>query len=156
MTLSIPCALATRISVAIDTANASDENGLTTPEVPMMEIPPSIPSRGLKVFEAIRSPSGTEITTVAPAYSDLVCSPPNSSFKLCVIISKGVLLIAASPIFSPSPGRVTLPTPAPPKILTPGSFSGVTVAKIEIPFVISGSSPDSLIHSHVTELPSVL
>ena len=34
--------------------------GSTIPVVPRMEMPPSIPSRGLKVFFASASPSGTE------------------------------------------------------------------------------------------------
>ena len=34
-----------------------------TPDVPMIDMPPSIPSLGLKVFRAISSPPGTEMVT---------------------------------------------------------------------------------------------
>ena len=39
---------------------------IAIPEVPRMEIPPVIPSLGLKVFLPISTPSGTEITTFSP------------------------------------------------------------------------------------------
>ena len=40
--------------------------GSTMPLVPRMEIPPSMPRRGLKVFFASTSPSGAEIVTLIP------------------------------------------------------------------------------------------
>ena len=39
------------------------------PEVPKMEIPPTIPSLGLKVFSATAFPSGALITTFAPSFA---------------------------------------------------------------------------------------
>ena len=40
--------------------------GRTMPLVPRMEMPPSMPSRGLKVRPARASPVGTEITARSP------------------------------------------------------------------------------------------
>ena len=68
--------------------------GRTMPLVPKMEIPPSMPKRGLKVRFANRSPSGTEMVIrspwAAPAWSRaaLTCS---------AIIRRGVELMAAAP-----------------------------------------------------------
>ena len=42
----------------MELTKASEENGFTMPEVPIMEMPPSIPRRGLKVRLAISSPPG--------------------------------------------------------------------------------------------------
>ena len=84
------------ISSFIVSINASVLIGLTIPLVPMIDIPPSIPICGLKVFFATSSPSGADISTVTPilmqcSYKSLV----SASF----IIFLGTLLIAYSPIF---------------------------------------------------------
>ena len=47
--VSQPIALATLASFRIEAIKASDEKGRTIPDVPIMEIPPIIPSFGLKV-----------------------------------------------------------------------------------------------------------
>ena len=59
----LPVARPTSIDLRMESTNASEEKGFTIPEVPMIEIPPSIPRRGLKVRRAISSPPGTEIVT---------------------------------------------------------------------------------------------
>lgn len=56
-------ARATSMDLRMELINASEEKGFTMPDVPMMEIPPSIPKRGLKVRFAISSPLGTEMVT---------------------------------------------------------------------------------------------
>ena len=58
------------------------------PDTPMILMPPSMPSRGLKVRRAISAPLGTEMVILR----DL----PNCS-KLCFIISRGALLMAGEP-----------------------------------------------------------
>lgn len=45
---------------------ASAEKGRTMPDVPMMEMPPMMPSFGLNVLVASSSPPGTEIVTISP------------------------------------------------------------------------------------------
>ena len=40
--------------------------GSTIPEVPKIEMPPTMPIWGLNVFWAMASPSGTEMVTSAP------------------------------------------------------------------------------------------
>ena len=45
---------------------ASEEKGRTMPEVPMMEMPSTIPSLGLKVRCANSFPPGTEMVTSSP------------------------------------------------------------------------------------------
>ena len=58
------------------------------PETPTIDIPPTIPNRGLKVRPAISSPPGTKIVT-----SKFL---PKAD-KFCWIIALGTLLMAGSP-----------------------------------------------------------
>ena len=60
------------------------------------------------------------------------------------IICCGTSLMAAAPMGSPKPGRVTRPTPSPPRIAIPPSPPGSTVTQISRPSVMSGSSPACL------------
>lgn len=62
-TRGLSVARATSIDLRIELTNASLENGFTIPDVPMMDSPPSMPRRGLKVRLAISSPPGTEMVT---------------------------------------------------------------------------------------------
>ena len=55
-TRGLSVARATSIDLRIELTNASLENGFTIPDVPMMDSPPSMPRRGLKVRLAISSP----------------------------------------------------------------------------------------------------
>ena len=68
--------------------------GSTMPEVPRMEMPPTMPRAGLKVFEAMASPSGTEITTRKPQGSPAARRTSSSAW---VIICRGTWLMAAAP-----------------------------------------------------------
>ena len=69
--------------------------GSTMPDVPMMDIPPSIPSLGLNVFFAISSPSGADMMTLSESVqSDISMTSLTSSS----IILLGTELIAAFPI----------------------------------------------------------
>ena len=56
-------ALATSIPLWIECIHAEHENGITTPVVPRMDMPPTIPSCGFQVFSASASPPGTDIST---------------------------------------------------------------------------------------------
>ena len=113
--------------------------GRTMPVEPRMEMPPSIPSRGLKVFAASRDPSGTEITASRPP-----CSPVSSNAcrSWSLIICRGPELMAAAPTGWFRPGRVTRPTPCPPSMRMSVSVLR-TVATTNAPLVTSQSSPPS-------------
>ena len=122
----------------MDATSASSLMGSTMPEVPRMEIPPTMPSRGLKVRAASASPSGTEISTTRPPvypYSRQTVSTPSR------IIFRGTGLMAGSPTGTESPGFVTRPTPTPPVKTSPGLCAKDTLAQTMEPLVISGSSP---------------
>ena len=133
----------TSTSRRMERTKASDEKGMTMPDVPTMEIPSTMPSFGLNVCRAIFSPSGTAIVTSKGVSQSAVSSR--------VIISRGVRLMAGPPISRPRPGNVTRPTPSPCKkrIPSPSSSRSATVAQILQPFVTSGSSPASLITAAV-------
>ena len=64
--VSAPRATATSAWRTMEATKASDEKGLTTPEVPTMEIPSMIPRRGLKVFEASSLPAGMLMVISTP------------------------------------------------------------------------------------------
>src|SRR6266536_19373 len=136
-TVVSPCAAATCTACTTLARQEAVENGRTIPVVPRMEMPPSTPSRRLVVLRAIRSPSGTLITTRMPR-------SPTTSVTAWVIIARGTGLIAGPPTGSPSPGLVTTPTPTPPASSTPGAARQETVAVRCAPCVTSGSSPASL------------
>ena len=68
--------------------------GMTIPLVPSTEIPPVMPSLGLKVFAAVFSPSGMVITTDIP---QLQPQSRQTSSTLSAIILRGVELMAALP-----------------------------------------------------------
>jgi len=136
----------TLISVRIVSRRACSLMGSTIPVVPRMEMPPTMPSFGLKVFSASARPSGTEMVTERPTHrarpglvSSLVrslfgmsrrsfessCRAPGkhsetASRTACAIMARGVLLMAAAPTGWSSPGLVTRPTPSPPSIEIPG------------------------------------
>ena len=113
----------------------------TTPVVPRMEIPPSTPSRGFIVRRAISSPPGTLTVTVTPRPRPAAAA--TASAAASPIIRLGTELIAGPPTSSPRPGRVTVPTPSPPRRSSPGSRDQATVAVTRAPWVTSGSSPAS-------------
>ena len=115
---------------------------MTTPVVPRIERPPTMPRRGFQVFSASRSPSRTPIsTTTSPAAP---CAAATSA-TVSHIIRRGTGLIAGSPTGTGSPGRVTVPTPGPARNSTPhpGAPSR-TVEWTSARWVTSGSSPASL------------
>ena len=149
-----PCARCCVISTRILSTSAFSLIGSTIPDVPRIEMPPLIPSRGLNVFAAIFSPSGTEIVAFRlPSYWYLSAA----SSSALHIMERGTGLIAASPTFCESPGLVTLPTPIPPSTiqsLFPEILS--TFAYTSTPSVVSGSSPACLRTAHVTELASIV
>ena len=112
--------------------------GFTMPLVPSIEIPPVTPSRGLNVFLAVRSPSGTETVT-------LTALPPRTSLRASQIILRGAGLMAGSPGGTLSPASVTVPTPLPAANVTGPSESPISREALTVtPFVMSGSSPASL------------
>ena len=65
-TVSSPWAASTEIACSTLARQDAVENGRTMPVVPRIEMPPMMPSLALVVLRAIRSPSGTEMITVAP------------------------------------------------------------------------------------------
>ncbi len=136
--VSRPSAAITSTACSTLARQAAVENGRTTPVVPRMEMPPTMPRRGLVVLRAMRSPPGTLTTTRAPLPSRSSTSP-----TAAVIWRRGTGLMAGPPIGRPSPGRVTRPTPSPPSMRRPGSGSRKTRAVRWAPWVTSGSSPAS-------------
>ena len=141
------------ISARIVSSRARSLMGSTIPLVPRIEMPPSMPSFGLKVFAASSLPRGTLTVTSKPAGSKgtpVFCGipvevrPPASCTASCtasLIMRRGVLLMAAFPTGWSRPGLVTRPTPSPPSILIPGIPEWATSARTRMPSVTSGSSP---------------
>jgi hypothetical protein len=113
----------------------------TTPVVPRMEMPPSTPSRGFMVLRAITSPPGTLMVTESPRPA--AAAAATACRAASPIMRRGTALIAGPPTSSPSPGRVTVPTPSPPRSSSPGSEVQATVAVTRAALVTSGSSPAS-------------
>ena len=64
--MALTLAAACLSSKAVVSTMALTLMGSTIPEVPKMEMPPSIPKWGLKVLWAICSPAGTEMVTWSP------------------------------------------------------------------------------------------
>ena len=83
---------------------------MTTPVVPRIDSPPTMPSRAFSVFAAISSPCGMAIST---STSPLRPSARATCAISARIILRGTGLIAGSPGGTGSPGRVTVPTPGP-------------------------------------------
>src|SRR5207248_3723351 len=135
-TVDSDCAAATWTAWTTLARQDAVENGRTMPVVPRMEMPPRMPSLRLVVLRAMRSPSGTLMTTRIPR-------SPTTSVTAWAIIARGTGLIAGPPTSSPSPGFVTVPTPSPPASSTPGAPVQETVAVRCAPCVTSGSSPAS-------------
>ena len=77
---------------------------------PRIEIPPSMPSRGLSVLGASSLPAGTETTTRMPLAERR--SPPTLA-RFSRIILLGTGFIAGRPISSPSPGLCDRADPVP-------------------------------------------
>ena len=115
--------------------------GSTIPLVPRMDIPPSIPRRGLNVFLAISTPSGTDITVLSPP---VYPNDDDTSSRASLIMDRGTRFIAALPGGWSSPLRVTLPTPIPPSISIPCGILE-TSAYTFVPCVASMSSPPSFL-----------
>ncbi len=120
--------------------------GVTTPVVPRIDIPPTMPSLALSVRFAIASPSGTNTSTCTPF--SIRCFSRTSS-TASWIIRRGPGLMAGSPGGSSSPGRVIVPTPVPPVIIMFSvSSKSQTLAPISARLVTSGSSPASFMTVH--------
>ena len=133
-TCSCPAATATSIPCRIEAIQAEHEYGTTTPVVPRMDSPPSMPRRGFQVRRASSSPPSTPISTITSA------SPTASR-----IMRRGTGLMAGSPTGTGRPGSVTVPTPGPARNSTPEPRAPYrTVARTSAPWVTSGSSPASL------------
>ena len=132
-----PPARATSMPRWIEAIQAAQEKGRTTPVVPRIDSPPSMPSRGFQVRAAMAAPPGIETVTriagIRPCRSAASAITPR-------IISRGTGLIAGSPGGIGRPGRVTVPTPSPAAKPRPGSARAIT----RQPWVTSGSSPASL------------
>src|SRR6266508_2878083 len=137
-TTSRPWAAITSIAWTTDARHEAVENGRTMPVVPRMEMPPTIPSRGLVVLRAMRSPPGTEISQTTPAVPRSSTSP-----MARLICARGTGLIAGPPTSRPRPGLVTVPTPSPARQVTPGWALGCSRTVRWAPWVTSGSSPAS-------------
>ena len=83
------------------------------PLLPRMDIPPTIPNAGFRVFRASSSPFSTAISSVKTSS----ISPKPMRIRLSFIILRGPGLIAGYPGATANPGRVTRPTPLPPQII---------------------------------------
>ena len=83
-TVSSPWAASTEIACSTLARQDAVEKGRTMPVVPRIEIPPMMPSLALVVLRAIRSPSGTEMTTRTPLWARSIASPTD-----WVIIARG-------------------------------------------------------------------
>ena len=113
-----PSAARRFISVFTVSMRAVSLIGSTIPLVPRMDIPPTMPRRGLNVFPAISSPSGTDMTAENPPPYE---NDEATSSSASLIMALGTLLIAALPGGWSRPLRVTLPTPFPPSMSIPDS-----------------------------------
>jgi hypothetical protein len=125
---------------SIEAMYAAIDMGSTIPVVPIMEIPPTMPRRGLKVFLAMTSPFSQPISRSNPGSGAFF----NTSSTAQRIISRGAGLMAGSPTGTRIPGSVTVPTPGPARNRILPVWLGRTTAKITAPSVLSGSSPASL------------
>ena len=141
-TWSRPIARATSTPLWIEWIHAEHEYGMTTPVVPRIESPPTIPRRGFQVFSASRSPSCTPISTITSPGAPCAAA---TSATVSRIIRRGTGLIAGSPTGTGRPGLVTVPTPEPARNATPlPAAPSRTVAATRAWWVTSGSSPASL------------
>ena len=75
-----------------------------------IDSPPTMPSRAFRVFAAISSPCGMEISISTSPWRP---SARATSAIAAFIILRGTGLIAGSPGGTGSPGKVTVPTPGP-------------------------------------------
>ena len=140
-----PAANAIEICGTSEFLNASSLIGRSTPVVPRIDKPPTIPSVGLSVFFASSIPSGIDIV--------ISRSDSSNSSATLLISSRGFGLIAGSPTGICKPDLVTIPIPSPALKTIPEFFSSRRILiKIETPFVISGSSPENFLTS--TKIPS--
>ena len=112
-------------------------------------MPPTMPRRGFEVRRAIFSPPGTLTSTTTPT-----SSVSKTSATAAAICARGPALMAGPPTSRPSPGFVTVPTPAPPRSSSPGASRSVTRAVRWAPWVTSGSSPASLTTTATAPSPS--
>ena len=125
---------------------------MTTPVVPKIEIPPTMPNRGLRVRAAKASPPGTEISTSKSTPPPVSAAASPSAAR---IIWRGTGLMAASPGATGKPGKVTVPTPAPARKITPWPAARRrTTTTMTAPWVTSGSSPASLTTAAIARSPS--
>ena len=109
-TCSRPAARATSMPRWIEWIQAAQLKGTTTPVVPRIESPPTMPRRGLRVFWASASPPGMAMVTTTSTASPVAAAISATTSR---IIWRGTGLIAASPGAICRPGRVTVPTPLP-------------------------------------------
>lgn len=91
---------ATRTYTSIDAIHAASDIGSTMPLVPRMEMPPTMPSIGLKVRRAMRSPSTQPIARSKPG----LAPPASTSSTAMRIIWRGTGLMAGSPGGTRRPG----------------------------------------------------
>ena len=130
--------------------------GSMIPVVPRMEIPPSTPSMGLNVRRARSSPLGTDTVMQISSSRSLFWSASQTADSIILL---GTRLMAGMPTSCSSPFFVTVPTPSPPSRRTPGYsssrklFSGLSCrnsarARISVPLVTSGSSPESFVTAY--------
>lgn len=96
-----------------------------------------MPSIGLKVRRAMRSPSTQPIARSKPG----LAPPASTSSTAMRIIWRGTGLMAGSPGGTRRPGWVTVPTPGAAMKRTSPAWLTETSAKIVAPSVLSGSSP---------------
>ena len=120
--------------------------GSTIPVVPSMDMPPTIPSLGLKVFFAISTPSGANIVIFKDlSFGKSILFSPKTLETSLLIIFIGTGLMACLPTSTLNPFFVTKPTPMPPVTIISSSslFISSAFAKIFILCVASISSPPS-------------
>ena len=90
--------MATSIWGTSERRHASKDSGLTTPVVPKIDTPPTMPSFAFMVFLAMFAPSGALIMTSTPFPAG------RTSLTASVIMLLGTGLIAPSPMGTCKPG----------------------------------------------------
>src|SRR5208283_2263606 len=121
----------------MDSMKVLRARGFTIPVVPRIDMPPTMPSLGLKVLLVTLLPSGTLMVISAEVLGG------RASLTDSIIILLGTGFIAGSPTVTCNPGLVTMPTPSPPLTTIPVPWRRLTVAHISMPWVTSyfASSP---------------
>ena len=111
-----PAARATSMPRWIEAIQAAQEYGTTIPVVPRIDSPPTMPSRPLSVFrrQRLAARNGDLDLDIAGRFA-----PAATSAIASRIIRRGTGLMAGSPGAIGRPARVTVPTPAPARKVTP-------------------------------------